>query len=253
MAATGKKVSYQPSVITYLDIMGFRGLVTERSAGEISHTLRILKERVQPGRDLVHEFHIQHFSDLAVRVLPVIPGPGRGGDVWFEVLNVVYLQVSLIDEGILVRGGITFGDIVKSWGLLYGPGLIRAYELEREASVPRVLVDTRLLTKDLRTNSLLRNPDHDYKTEMKYIRRLIRRDTDGKYFVDYLRAIASEFDPPETYLQFLEFHRKHIVQGLAKFKGDKEVLRKYKWLRAYHNATVARGLRAKTAQKKYLV
>lgn len=40
----GKKVRYSFSLITYLDVLGFRNLIKQKTAGEISRLLRILKE-----------------------------------------------------------------------------------------------------------------------------------------------------------------------------------------------------------------
>ena len=42
-------VSYKPSVITYLDILGFRRLVAQRTAGEIS---RILHDEGKQSRQI---------------------------------------------------------------------------------------------------------------------------------------------------------------------------------------------------------
>ena len=128
-------VKYQPSIVTYLDILGFKSLVGQKTAGEISRILRIMKETVAPDPELagVLASQVQYFSDLAVRVIPVEVGSKGYGDVFGELLSLVHIQYALLTEGILVRGGMTFGDIIKSWGLLYGPGLITAYQLEVEA------------------------------------------------------------------------------------------------------------------------
>jgi hypothetical protein len=236
-------VSYKPSVITYLDILGFRRLVGQKTAGNISRILRIMKETVAPGKSLseAFEFRVQHFSDLAVRVLTV---EGKYGEVYSELLNLVHMQVELLFRDVLVRGALTFGEIEKSWGLLYGPGLIRAYELEQAAIFPRILVDSQMLSQ-LKKNPMLRNQMHDVKTEMWFIRKLIRRDSDGYYFVDYLRAISSEFDHPVQYINFLKHHKQLIITGLQTFKSDKRTFEKYKWLKRYHNLTIEKHIRSK--------
>ncbi len=87
---------------------------------------------------------------------------------------------------------------------------------------------------------------------MGYINKLIRKDFDGYHFVDYLRAIESEFDEPEYYLTFLEAHRSQIVSGLDNFRLDTHVLRKYKWLKTYHNVTVKSRFQ-KDFARKYVV
>jgi hypothetical protein len=252
--AKGKFVRYQPSIITYVDILGFRRLVQTKQAGEISRILRVVKETVAPGKELSEllDFRIQHFSDLTVRVLPIVTGSRGHGDVFAELLSLVYVQKELIETGILVRGSIMFGDIVTSWGLLYGPGLIRAYELEQEAVFPKIIVDHNLL-RELRRNPSLRGSEHDYKMEMEHINKLIRKDSDNSYFVDYLRAVESEFNDPEVgYPHFLNTHKNEIVRGLNEFKLDKRVLRKYRWLKAYHNSTVKNRFASHIA-RRYII
>ena len=52
----------------------------------------------------------------------------------------------LLDEGILLRGGITVGDVALSYGQLFGPAVIRGYELENQvARFPRIVVGTEVL------------------------------------------------------------------------------------------------------------
>src|SRR5690349_16436307 len=43
-----ERVEYTRSIVSYLDILGFRELVDSRSAGEISRILPILAESVRP-------------------------------------------------------------------------------------------------------------------------------------------------------------------------------------------------------------
>jgi hypothetical protein len=46
------------------------------------------------------------------------------------MMRLIHAQSRLIDEGILLRGAVTVGQIVRSWGQLFGPGLIEAYEFD---------------------------------------------------------------------------------------------------------------------------
>jgi hypothetical protein len=56
------------------------------------------------------------------------------------------VQIELIlREKILIRGGIAVGALVKSWGLVYGSALVKAYELEKTAKHPRVFIEDGLL------------------------------------------------------------------------------------------------------------
>jgi hypothetical protein len=67
-----------------------------------------MKETVAPDRDLAYalQSQVQHFSDLAARVVPIKVGSKGHGDVFGEFLNLVHIQRSLPTEEILVRGGL---------------------------------------------------------------------------------------------------------------------------------------------------
>jgi hypothetical protein len=125
---------------------------------------------------------------------------------------------------------------VKSWGIFYGPGLVRAYDLEERASYPRIIIDDWLFG-ELKRNPVLRA--HDHKEELKYIRALIRKDTDGLWFIDYLGAIQTDMEhPEENYPRFLRRHADLISEGLSHHRLEKKILSKFRWLQGYHNDTI---------------
>ena len=47
---------------------------------------------------------------------------------------------------------------------------------------------------------------HDKRTDKRSLRELIRKASDGRLFVDYLRALRSELDDPSTYPAWLGQH-----------------------------------------------
>lgn len=250
----GKKVSYDLAVISYIDVLGFRNLIDTKTAGEISRIVRKLKERTQPDKEESQHQGMKffNFSDTAIRITPVInPHSKHGtGNLFFELLALVHVQYLLILEKIIVRGAVTIGEIVKSWGVVYGPGLVSAYEMEQKASNPRIIVDTTVF-KHLRTNPALWV--HDYAEEHKGVMDLLRKDEDGKLFVDYLRLIEGEMDTPEVYYpRFLRTHADLIAEGLIRHRLDRNVARKFKWLQKYHNSTV-RNRFGKDASRTLLV
>lgn len=162
------------------------------------------------------------------------------GTEWFvhgQILRVVHAQSTLLfDEGILIRGGITVGQVARSYGQLFGPGVVRAYELESKvARFPRVVVGEEVL------DELSNNPRlwvHDQETDTKAAKDLLRRDFDGGWFVDYLRSIEGELDDRSEYARYLDRHEEFIENGVAEHRNDAGVLAKFKWLREYHRHTV---------------
>ena len=225
-----RNVEYEPSLVTYLDILGFRNLIEHRSAGYISRTLRLVRDAVKPDSldAKAYSLHYQSFSDLIVITIPLSTQANlvyRPGALFSELLALVHAQTSLIGERILIRGALSVGFVVKSYGQLYGPALVRAYELERHtAQYPRIIIDREVLDQ-LKTNPALRR--HDYRYEKKSIDALVTKDVDGLTFVDYLRAIESEFDyPEEEYLSFLVEHKKVVQAGFTN-ESDTRIREKY--------------------------
>src|SRR5260221_14092201 len=121
----------------------------------------------------------------------------------------------------------------RSYGVLFGPGLISAYELERDhAQYPRIIVDKRLIAS-LRNNSLLRR--YSYEREMRLLSNCIRLDDDGLVFIDYLGFMRGALKSDLlSYHNLVETHKKLIEKNLIKFEGNRRELSKYLWLRKYH-------------------
>ena len=190
-----RAVNYERSILTYIDILGFRELIATKSAGEISRSIRIVRDVVQPRRfkssiPQLDEDDFRNFSDLCI-IRRVIARKGKFpaiGQVHAQILHMVHVQTILLaDEGILLRGGITVGDVALSYGQLFGPAVIRGYELEsRVAGFPRIVVGQEVLDEVKRNRALW---IHDRDTELQAVKDLLRRDSDGEYFVDYLRVV----------------------------------------------------------------
>ena len=156
-----------------------------------------------------------------------------------ELLSLVHAQGELIDTNILIRGSVTFGDILISDGRVFGPALVEAYELEKKfARYPRIIVDPQLI-KEYKSNKLLKAEHHSIEQDSEYIHDLLKQGDDGMWFIDYARAIESEMDEPEMYPVFLQRHREVILFGSEKHKKLNAVLNKYVWMANYHNQVVA--------------
>ena len=216
------QVNNHRALITYIDILGFRDFIRNQKAGEISRTIRLAREAIEPDGALAKQYGLtfQTFSDLTVISIPISKSTrtnavSNRGLFVFQMIRLIHAQSRLINEGILLRGAVTVGDIVQSWGQLYGPGLIEAYDLERvRARFPRIVVNDNVF------GELKVSPNlwmHDYQDETRMIRSLLGKEFDGVYFLDYLRAMAGEVDEPEEYVEFLSRHRKLIRRSTSVF------------------------------------
>jgi hypothetical protein len=90
------------------------------------------------------------FSDTAVLWVPAEDASQTGAFVGFLFL-LLAVQTILIESwsrGLPLRGGISFGHGTDSFfpGQIYGPVLLRAYQIEnQDAELPRVVIDSRLV------------------------------------------------------------------------------------------------------------
>jgi hypothetical protein len=217
-----QSVKYKRSIVSYLDILGFRELVQTRTAGEISRILRILAESISPHpKDEPAAIEFTKFSDTIIRSSPE-PNP-----VFFiyELKNILRAQVALIPEEVTIRGVVTIGDIVQSWGVVYGPAVVRAYELESlKGGPPRIIIDDEALG--------LLEPAADKE---KLLSASPVRMEGSTIYLDYLGGCEIEFrDEDAEYPRFLEIHRDFIRRNLAKYADKPDVFLKYQWLRNYH-------------------
>jgi hypothetical protein len=225
-----KRVRYVHSVVSYLDILGFRELIETRKAGEISRILRILAESVKPEPEFRSDkIKFTKFSDTVIRSMPAAKYYPH--NFIFELRSLLNAQIALLSEGILIRGAVTIGEIVQSWGIVYGPAVVRAYTLERQKdSPPRITVDEEAL-------ALIR-PAIEEVLLGSELAALLREDGSTTY-LDYLRACCLKFIVPEQeYPLFLKIHRDLIRTGLTKYAATPSVLKKYEWLKEYHDHTI---------------
>ncbi len=237
---------YRNAVVTFIDILGFRDIVMNDDPESVHRKLQAIKRFAVPDQsqdfdeDDFEPFTVQ-FSDSIVRIRPVDTESNQTypvGIVFHELLDMVHTQGELIKEGVLLRGGVAYGPMHFEDSILYGPALIKAYDLESKYALhPRVVVEPELISK-LKSNPLLQSQNNTPEQEFGYVRDLIRQSDDGIWFVDYIRAVESELDELEMYPSFLEEHKNLIVEGASNHQGFGAVAAKYMWLAKYHNTCV---------------
>jgi hypothetical protein len=122
-----RSVEYDVSLVVLTDMLGFEELVKARSANQMSRLIRVFREvmdtrTAKQSRPGAPPEYIINFSDLTVFSTPVRrPRLRAQGTMFFQLLGLVYAQVLLVnEEGIVIRGGVTVGDVVKSHRQLFG-------------------------------------------------------------------------------------------------------------------------------------
>jgi hypothetical protein len=240
-------ITLRPCVIIALELFGLDE--DEAHEGRLQRTLVMMEQDFGDREIFERRFFV--VGHRVFRLTPIKSG-GAAANAFRELLDVVHLQEYLIGRRILARGAVTFGNVAWRTDLVMGAGLAEAERLCTLAEFPRVMVDPRLL-QEVENNENLR--DHPLLTELGYIRKLLRQDADGQWFVDYLRTMATEVDEPELYLDLLEGHRHFVEQRLKACVTLDPTSRALTWLWSYHNQVVEECFRRKaisSTQKEHL-
>ncbi|WP_167631588.1 hypothetical protein [Mariprofundus ferrooxydans] len=189
-----------------------------------------------------YEPTVLSFSDSIIRIRNLQSEENLAfpvGHLFYELNDLLHIQMNLINHDVLVRGGIALGDVNASSNTrIYGPAFITAYDLESKfANYPRIIVSPDLINA-VGTDVSIINENHSAEEERDYLRKLLAVGDDGLCFIDYLRAAESEFDNIESYPLFLEKHKSLILKEGMAHKELSNVSSKYVWLATYHNRVI---------------
>ena len=106
--STGKK--YTETLITYIDILGFREKVENNSCDEIYESLKKFYEVTDEADNFKRliELNVITFSDTSLRLYKIKKLPF--GLLLFEIINMGMIQCHLLFKDTLIRGCIHVVD-----------------------------------------------------------------------------------------------------------------------------------------------
>lgn len=238
---------YNEVILAYIDLLGFRSLVGGEQGPE--RILKLLNVFETVGKDRRISFNFGRgkvrffaFSDLIVRVNLQRKDKLLTQQLWEEALNLARIQrVVLLSQGILTRGALTVGDICIKKGIIFGPALNRAYELESIlAKHPRIVIDPELVRfcrERYRVDDAWFHRGSTGYPWYKMFSHLLRTDSDDVTFIDYL-AHEKLGTLDSDGIRRLEEHKELILNGLRRFSSDPRKGAKWEWVRQYHDDTI---------------
>jgi len=182
-------VNHEKCIVTYIDILGFKNFV-ESSASDVTARVGILQaltkyeqeidnnysiitvereEDTQPSK----KFDVRNFSDSVLRFRRLGGEVNIGQAVSHEVSDICFAQAALLEHGVLLRGGMTIGELSFNSKHVYGPALLKAVDLEKlVATYPRIVADDEI---------------HQYFSDaVNCSEPFIETDFDGTPFLNYL-------------------------------------------------------------------
>jgi hypothetical protein len=211
---------YDTRTVAFLDILGFKDVIRRSESNlfilmQVRQALTDLSasSKFDSGSNSAAQMCLQCFSDNVVIC-------GTTSWVFHRIITIGQAMIKL---GFPIRGGVTQGKIFFSNGVIFGPSLVRAVEMESSlAVVPRILVDA------------IPGVQNEFSS-------LLLEDIDGKLFIDVLKSYDGS-SPARIldYEQCLCQLRALITQSLVRFRGNSEILLKYEWLMGYFNTTIER-------------
>lgn len=208
-----KNQNYKQRYIAFIDILGFRDAVKKAETDEILlediinalKNLTLIKSFFEEKYTIIEDDrfsaitalwfkpNIQVFSDSIYISTPDLNDLGAYCALIYNVL---------FSYGFFSRGGVTKGNSFESENIVFGQGLIEAYDLEsKSAQYPRILISDKLVTEIQATEGF-----H------------IERDFDGSYYIDVFF--------PGT-IKMLEDWKKKSAQTLDLSKGRERLVTEY--------------------------
>ncbi len=276
------------SITAFVDILGFKYLVKNARKEKNSQALfmdfhRVLSTWFNREEDFwscmnemsiigsqKDSFKIRIFTDCILIGCPIREKPHPWFSEGLKELNDVLIllemfQMEMTSNGYFVRGAITVDELYMDDKIIYGNGVIEAYEAEsKKAKYPRII-----LTKSV--EEMLTEIDKGFADQNfpNYITKFLYKDFDGLIFINYLKFINSRVSvhPPCLYpgseailaaisadetsalpggserlhsrdvpfVNELEKHKNKIIENLNKHNNEPHILEKYLWTANYHN------------------
>lgn len=238
----------RPSWIVYLDILGFvEDIRHAAESGAQEEHLKLLRSALTEAKecliaaiknlrhgmpDLPAPYVIKVFTDNIVLGFPI---HDDGESEFGNMVSIVgRYQYTLLKHGFFVRGGIAFGDLYMDDDVVYGKGLLDAYDAEHtRARDPRIVLGPSAMAQVHTHLAWYSSVDWAPHNEHLLV------DSDSQMFVNYLAIPIDGWQAgdqlPAEYQNSAGKHRDLIVSRLKKFAQAPPLWSKYAWVGTYHN------------------
>ena len=234
-------IVYEDRYIVFIDILGFKDMINKsnndnKKAEEILENLKYI-ERIKKENDEIFELtsinrRVTIFSDSIIISYPLLH---YGSGCFLSlVLDIIYISIELLDKGVYIRGGMTYGKLYHEGNICFGPAMVEAYSLEQKATYPRIIIDKKTIKKASESPGLDRHP-----ITFKEIKNLIKIENNICY-IDFLSNDPDEIEEDQKINNFFSNIKKNITSHLNNKGYSEEVLKKYRWFINYYNNSIER-------------
>ncbi len=252
-----KSVKYEQRIVSFIDILGFKEIIkeSEHDTSKITiiyEVLDFLKNQERPNhwnlelikieedaqRKGVNRFDISKRTNCTCFSDSIVVSVKIENDDVNEMLsnlisNLSQLGSQLLLKGILMRGGISIGNLIHhDNGVIMGPSLIEVYELEKNISrFPRIILSNKLIKK-LNYPLLSKSERYPYH---QYLQRF-EDGCVGFHQMIFFEVMQSwEKMSKDSLRSDLKSIKLRILQGLDSSFEHPEIYSKYRWLMNEYN------------------
>ena len=227
------------AVTVFLDILGYRAEIEKaRKEGRQQAFLQRLRhafDDAYPTLNDKDDFNLgrlswatKAFTDNIVLGYPVTDdGESEMGQL-FDRLG--FFQLEMIRHGYFVRGALAIGDLYIDDDIVFGDGLIEAYDGEN-----RLARDPRIVLTSSATNAVTEHLDYYSEPSRSPQNRDLLRDADRQVFIHYLDTILVAEDERGPFFDILIEHKHAVERKLNEHASNPPVWSKYLWVARYHN------------------
>jgi len=211
-------MNYDKRICCFIDILGFRDHIKEtidKEGNDVVERIEKIKYILDLSKKMTDDSGfskskiVTYFSDSIV----ISYDYKEPSQLYHTLIDLLYMSFELANQGFLARGGVSIGKLVHNEEFIFGPAMVKAYDLEsKKAIYPRIIIE-----KEVVENGINYKVDnHSCDDELQYILNIITEDKDGNFYIDYISKCSSEFNNPEydlySYLEqlkklFIDFDR----------------------------------------------
>ncbi|HQR06475.1 MAG TPA: hypothetical protein PLN21_06620 [Gemmatales bacterium] len=237
------KPTLKKSVVAFIDILGFKdlskGVANQADSGELLQTvhsaLKEARQHIDPdtSKTIGEQYLGQDFSAISAFTDNIVIGHPIDTDGEMELGSIFddlsRFQLKMALKGYFVRGAIAVGDLYMDEFVVFGGGLVEAYEGESILAFNPRIVLTRSAMEFVDLHLL-------YYGSMPHAPQNIDllKDSDDNYFVSYLEAVIGADDGQIDSLS-LNAHKERIESKLIEYRKQPKIWNKYFWAATYHN------------------
>lgn len=247
---------YEDMVVIFLDILGSK----EMSSFEEKYKIhRIFHESVKKSQDLQNTEGKRHvaytrklfsFSDCAYvfyKYKSDTVESKKNINALFQValFNTSLMTLELLNEGYLIRGGVTYGSAYFDDLSFFGPAVEKAYLLEsKKAVTPRVIIDSDFGEKALAHEKMIyeevygkSSPYYNLLPKRAYIPTITMPDG-NEYILNklYILEMEGQINIGNTTVSHEKMKlniERNLNNKLEKYRDNPRITQKLEWMLNY--------------------